>query len=153
MRKIRAYLRDVLGLKLKSNYQIFPTRARGVDFVGFRFFGSFVLLRKSVAKAFKALKGKVLSTCEHKARQPFIACETRRECAKNGNAASVGLGDYGLFCAAFSYLGHIRFCKALGFFKAHFLPLKRHLSDFYAANINQNPRNLAKFQRNFECFV
>ena len=33
--------------------RIFPTRIRGVDFVGYRFFGDFILLRKAIAKAIK----------------------------------------------------------------------------------------------------
>lgn len=43
----------VLNLKIKENYQIFPTRVRGVDFLGYRFFGDFILLRKRVLKQMK----------------------------------------------------------------------------------------------------
>lgn len=49
----RAYLDKNLNLAIKENYQVFPTRTRGVDFVGYRFFGDFILLRKSIAKAIK----------------------------------------------------------------------------------------------------
>ena len=49
----RDYLDKNLNLKIKENYQIFPTRIRGVDFVGYRFFGDFILLRKAIAKAIK----------------------------------------------------------------------------------------------------
>ena len=31
---IKMYLKEVLNLRLKSNYQIFPVDDRGVDFVG-----------------------------------------------------------------------------------------------------------------------
>ena len=45
--KLSHYLVDSLHLKLKDNWQIFLTNARGVDFVGYRFFFGYVLLRKS----------------------------------------------------------------------------------------------------------
>lgn len=51
--QIQDYLNFYLRLDLKANYQIFPTRTRGVDFVGYRFFGDFVLLRKGTCKRYK----------------------------------------------------------------------------------------------------
>ena len=53
MYQIQDYLNYYLRLELKGNYQIFPTRVRGVDFVGYRFFGDYTLLRKSICKNFK----------------------------------------------------------------------------------------------------
>lgn len=53
LNQVRIYLEYKLDLRLKENYQIFPTRVRGVDFVGYRFFGDFVLLRKSIIKNMK----------------------------------------------------------------------------------------------------
>jgi hypothetical protein len=35
-----------MGLCLKENWQIFPVRVRGIDIIGFRFFGSHTLYRK-----------------------------------------------------------------------------------------------------------
>ena len=52
-RQIEKYLRENLSLELKSNYQVFPTFIRGVDFVGYRFFGDFTLLRKKTCLKFK----------------------------------------------------------------------------------------------------
>jgi len=49
---IDMYLRDQLRLKMKSNWQVFPVDARGVDFLGYRFFGKFTLVRKSIVKRF-----------------------------------------------------------------------------------------------------
>lgn len=51
--QMREYLSENLKLTIKENYQIFPTRVRGVDFVGYRFFGTFTLLRKSIIKKIK----------------------------------------------------------------------------------------------------
>ena len=52
MMKVKEYLKEELKLELKSNYQVFPTDTRGVDFLGFRFFHNFTLLRKSIKKAY-----------------------------------------------------------------------------------------------------
>lgn len=40
-----------LNLSIKGNWQIFPVDSRGIDFVGYRFFHSFTLLRKTIKKA------------------------------------------------------------------------------------------------------
>ena len=45
---IKLYLKHVLKLQLKPNYQIFPVESRGIDFVGYRFYHSHTLLRKSI---------------------------------------------------------------------------------------------------------
>lgn len=50
--KIEFYLNTKLNLQLKNNWQVFPTRIRGLDFLGFRFFERFILLRKSIKKAY-----------------------------------------------------------------------------------------------------
>jgi retron-type reverse transcriptase len=48
--KIVPYLDNNLKLKVKENWQIFPTKVRGIDFVGYRFFYNYTLLRKSTYK-------------------------------------------------------------------------------------------------------
>lgn len=45
---IKLYLSQVLNLQLKLNYQIFPIKSRGVDFVGYKFYHTHTLLRKSI---------------------------------------------------------------------------------------------------------
>jgi RNA-directed DNA polymerase len=49
LQQIEEYLFTKLHLTVKSNYQIFPTMIRGVDFLGYRSFGAYTLLRKSIA--------------------------------------------------------------------------------------------------------
>jgi len=49
---IDQYLTGRLNLQVKSNWQIFPVAARGIDFVGYRFYHSHVLLRKTIKKNF-----------------------------------------------------------------------------------------------------
>jgi retron-type reverse transcriptase len=47
---INHYFMERLKLQLKGNYQIFPINARGIDFVGYRFYHTHTLLRKSIKK-------------------------------------------------------------------------------------------------------
>lgn len=55
-RDIQSYLACERGLDVKGNWQIFPVAARGIDFLGYRFFPGYTLLRNSVKKQFiKAL--------------------------------------------------------------------------------------------------
>jgi RNA-directed DNA polymerase len=56
---IKLYLNDNLKLQIKNNYQIFPVKARGIDFVGYVFYHTHTLLRKSIKKRFaKAISKK-----------------------------------------------------------------------------------------------
>ena len=52
-KEIEDYLHENLRLSLKENWQVFPTYIRGIDFVGYRSFGDYTLLRKSTAKKMK----------------------------------------------------------------------------------------------------
>lgn len=63
---MRVYLAG-LKLEIKSNWQIFPVEARGVDFLGYVFRHGYVLLRKRIKhNLFRALahQRKVARTCE-----------------------------------------------------------------------------------------
>lgn len=50
--EIKIYLRNNLKLSVKENYQVFPVDARSIDFVGYRFYHTHTLLRKSIKKNF-----------------------------------------------------------------------------------------------------
>lgn len=49
---IKRYLKEELKLDVKHNYQLFPVKDRGVDFVGYVFYHTHTLLRKSIKKRF-----------------------------------------------------------------------------------------------------
>ncbi len=51
-KSIETHLAD-MKLTLKDNWQIFPVDARGIDFLGYRFFHDHTLLRKSTMQRFK----------------------------------------------------------------------------------------------------
>lgn len=44
------YWSEHLNLTMKPNWQVFPVDARGIDFLGYRFFHGYTLLRKSLAR-------------------------------------------------------------------------------------------------------
>ena len=56
--EIRQYLATELKLTVKGNYQIFPVDSRSIDFVGYRFYHTHTLLRKSIKKNFARMIAK-----------------------------------------------------------------------------------------------
>lgn len=52
LNEIKTYLNDNLKLQVKGNYQVFPVEKRGIDFVGYKFYHTHTLLRKSIKKSF-----------------------------------------------------------------------------------------------------
>jgi RNA-directed DNA polymerase len=58
-RNIQQYLAAHLRLELKGNYQLFPVAARGIDVIGYVFYHTHTLLRKSIKRrCCKALRRK-----------------------------------------------------------------------------------------------
>lgn len=49
---IKQYLNTNLKLEIKSNYQVFPVEARGIDFVGYKFYHTHTLIRKRIKQNF-----------------------------------------------------------------------------------------------------
>lgn len=90
-------------LELKSNYQIFPTGIRGVDFVGFRFFYHFILLRKKTVKRLK----KLCLSIKH-----------------------IGFKE---FCSLNSYNGWLQMCNSYHLRKKYIIPLRDKLFVYYAS--------------------
>lgn len=60
--EIKAYMAENLKLEIKANYQVFPVKERGIDFVGYRFWHTHTLLRKSIKKSFARAVAKKKST-------------------------------------------------------------------------------------------
>lgn len=50
LNEITDYLHSELNLQLKGNYQVFPVDSRGIDFVGYKFYHTHILMRKSIKK-------------------------------------------------------------------------------------------------------
>lgn len=46
--EIKSYLKNNLALQVKANHQVFPVKARSIDFVGYRFYHTHTLMRKTI---------------------------------------------------------------------------------------------------------
>lgn len=95
--EIRMYLDLSLRLTIKDNWQIFPTYVRGVDFLGYRFFGDKTLLRKRTARNLKHKMYKL----------------SKKEILTDSD-----------ICAMSSYEGWITHCDAYGLYTKYIEPLK-----------------------------
>lgn len=51
--KITMYLEEKLKLIVKPTFQVFPVMSRGIDFLGYRFFHGYTLVRKRIVTAMK----------------------------------------------------------------------------------------------------
>lgn len=105
---IEKYLSKNLDLKIKENWQIFPTFTRGVDFVGYRHFGDYILLRKSTAKTLKRKMSRLLKRCEQ------------------GNQMT-----YGEWCSINSYKGWIMWCDGYNLTEKYIKPLVPYADKYY----------------------
>lgn len=56
--QIRQYLTGRLQLEIKHNYQIFPVAARGIDFLGYKFYHTHTLMRKRIKQSFARMVSK-----------------------------------------------------------------------------------------------
>ena len=109
------YLHDELRLSIKGNYQIFPTRVRGLDFVGYRFFGEYTLLRKSTALNFK-----------RKMRGYRKKMETDMKLS------------YSEWCSFNSYNGWLLNCDSFRMYKKYVEPLIPYMKDYYEKEVKPN---------------
>lgn len=100
--EMERYLNRELKLELKENYQVFPTKARGVDFVGYRHFGDYTLLRKSTAKALKE------------------KCKRIYKYTSKGKPIT-----YSDFCSLNSYKGWIKWADAYNLYKKYIYPIEQ----------------------------
>lgn len=114
-RKVTAYTRDYLHLNIKGNYQIFPTKVRGVDFVGYRFFGEYILLRKSTAINFK---------------RKMRACRKKME----NNIPPT----YSEWCSFNSYKGWLGNCDSYRLFKKYMEPLIEYMQNYYEREVKDH---------------
>lgn len=114
-RKVTAYTRDYLHLNIKGNYQIFPTKVRGVDFVGYRFFGEYTLLRKSTAINFK---------------WKMRACRKKME----NNIPPT----YSEWCSFNSYKGWLGNCDSYRLFKKYMEPLIEYMQNYYEREVKDH---------------
>ena len=113
--KMSAYLASRLKVKIKTNWQIFPAGIRGVDFVGYRFFYGFILLRKSTCRKFK---------------KKMLHVRAKYEAGRMLN--------YNEWCAANSYIGWLGWCDSWRLFEKYVQPILPSLLLYYGENIKRD---------------
>ena len=113
-KEIDAYLKCNLKLKIKDNWQVFPTYTRGIDFLGYRSFGDYTLLRKSACKDMKrsmtTIKGKV----------------------ERGN-----MMNYSEWCSINSYRGWLKHADTKRLCQKYITPLLPYSAAYYERNIKR----------------
>lgn len=114
-KRVTAYTRDYLHLNIKGNYQIFPTKVRGIDFVGYRFFGEYTLLRKSTAINFK----RKMRTCRKKMENNIPP-------------------TYSEWCSFNSYKGWLGNCDSYRLSKKYIEPLIEYMQDYYEKEVKDH---------------
>ena len=107
-KEVDSYFEKELKLHIKDNWQIFPTYVRGIDFVGYRVFMDYTLLRKSSCKSFKK---KMLAI---------------REKTKGGQ-----LMNYSEWCSVNSYKGWLKHCDSYRLQKKYIAPIQADVDRYY----------------------
>lgn len=97
-REIDIYLKENLDLKIKENWQVFPIDKRGIDFVGYRTFRRYKLLRKSTYKRMK------------------------EKCRKMNKKRNLSFSE---FCTVNSYKGWLKWCNSHNLSLKYIVPLMR----------------------------
>lgn len=111
-REINKYFTDKLDLQVKGNWQVFPVDVRGIDFVGYRHFRKYILLRKTTAVSLK---------------RKMVAVKKKMECGCRIN--------YSEWCSINSYDGWLKWCNSYHIKKKYIAPLKGISDQYYLANI------------------
>lgn len=113
-KEIDVYFKTKLKLKIKENWQVFPTFVRGIDYVGYRTFLNYKLLRKSTCKNFKSKMNKI------------------RNKIKSGNEI-----NYSEWCSINSYKGWLIHCDSYRLHKKYIEPLEFYSNQYYLKNIKR----------------
>lgn len=114
-REIDEFIAINLKQVLKHNWQVFPTKVRGIDFVGYRFFGEYTLLRKSTCKNFK---------------RKMLQISSKRE-----NNMSPSYSDW---CSFNSYVGWIKWCDSWRLSKKYVEPNIEYMQNYYLKEVKGN---------------
>ena len=112
IRDIKAYAHQELRLNVKENWQIFPTFVRGLDFLGYRFFRGYILLRKTT---YQNMRKKL---------------RTLRKKVERGRKM-----NFHEWCSISSYNGWLTHCNSYRLYKAYIYPLEPYAEEYYLSNI------------------
>lgn len=107
-KEVEKYLYDNLSLSVKGNWQVYPVDIRGIDFIGFRSFHQYTLLRKRTCIKFKRKMNKI------KERQN-----------------KTQLINYSEWCSANSYCGWLDMCHGYRLKQKYIKPILPSLLRYY----------------------
>lgn len=105
---ISEYLYTNLKLVLKNSWQVFPTKDRGIDYIGYRIFPDYILLRKRTVKTLE----KSLVYIRHKIEQ----------------GEELTYHDY---CSVNSYLGWVKPCDSYRLKRKYIEPIMPYVNMYY----------------------
>lgn len=112
--EIEIYFRENLNLRIKDNYQIFPSFVRGIDFVGYRIFLNHTLLRKSTRQEMKRKMTAIRKKCE------------------SGQEM-----NYSEWCSINSYKGWLQHCDDHRLSDQYIVPIQQYADGYYKNHIKQ----------------
>lgn len=111
---IAEYFHKELKLSIKENWQVFPTFVRGIDFVGYRIFLGYSLLRKTTCKQMKAKMVKI------------------RKKVESGHEM-----NFSEWCSINSYKGWLIHCDSYRLKAKYIDPIQKYADDYYIKNIKR----------------
>jgi len=111
---IAEYFHKELKLSIKENWQVFPTFVRGIDFVGYRIFLGYSLLRKTTCKQMKAKMVKI------------------RKKVESGHEM-----NFSEWCSINSYKGWLIHCNSYRLKAKYIDPIQKYADDYYIKNIKR----------------
>ena len=117
-KEIQGYFKSELKLTIKDNWQIFPTYIRGVDFLGYRIFLGYILLRKSTAQKLESKMTAIQDKCER---------------GENIN--------YSEWCCINSYKGWLVHCNGFRVEQKYIAKLLPFSEEYYQTNIKNKNKN------------
>ena len=120
-RIIDHYFQTHMRITLKGNYQIFPTYERGVDYLGYRTFLDYTLLRKSTCLTYK---------------RTMTRMKRKVDAGKELSLTN--------FCAFHSYEGWLEACDSFRLYQKYGKPLETAVNAYYAKNILPKKKGMVK---------
>lgn len=116
-KEIDIYFRNELKLNIKENWQVSPSYVRGVDFLGYRTFYKYTLLRKS--------------TC--------LEMEKKMTAIRNKVEAG-NMMNYSEWCSINSYKGWLKYADTFRLYQKYVVPLLPYADDYYIRNIKPSTK-------------
>lgn len=116
-KEVDEFMADNLKQVLKHNWQVFPSKVRGIDFVGYRFFGEYTLLRKSTCKRLK---------------KRMLSISYKRENNMNPTFSE--------WCSFNSYVGWLKQCDSYRLYQKYVAPNVEYMHNYYLKEVKGNAK-------------